>query len=186
MAGGSDSVATANFLKGQEDCVEESISVDNLDSPLNEHLLWYGACHDEIRAMAHLGLDITRGCNHPEYARYGQGLYLSETLDRVLDFAEEDENGIKYMLLCRVCCGEFAYTEAVEDQDAVNGAKDEGKHTVLANPEKSGRREFVCLENTQIYPEFILELKVVGEPEPVSKGDDGATAEEEAPAAEQE
>lgn len=155
---GVDQVTTTKFLKEQGAFTEESICVDNLESPLNEHLLWYGASQDEIRSMSHHGLDVTRASNNPEFSRFGAGLYLAEKLDRCLSFAEPDENGVKHVLLCRVCCGEMFYTQEEALPDGDKRARMNGKHSLLANPGKKGDREYIVFENAQVYPEFVLEL----------------------------
>jgi hypothetical protein len=157
------SVLTSKLLKEQGDFVEESISVDNLDLPLNEHWLWYGASKEEVKAMAHMGLDVDRGGNNPDFTRFGRGLYLSDTLDKTLGYAEEDEDGIKHLLLCRVCCGEMHYTEEDSLPNGDDLARKARKHSVLANPSAAGPREFVVLENVQVYPEFVLEVTVDSE-----------------------
>jgi len=157
------SVATARFLSQEGDFYEESLSVDNLDLPLNEHLLWYGASKEEVDAMATNGLDITRGGNNPAFQRYGRGLYFSDTIDVGLDYAEKDDDGVKHILLCRVCCGEVYYTEQDELSTADTEARSARKHSVLAKPADGGPREFIMLENTQAYPEFALQVMVADE-----------------------
>lgn len=153
----SDQVLTSKFLKEQGDFVEESISVDNLELPLNEYLLWYGASPEEVRAMSHNGLDVTRAGNNPEFSRFGAGLYFSELIDRSLSFAEADDDNVKRILLCRVCCGEMYYTEAQELSDGDQQAQRAGKHSILAaSPSKCGLREYIVFENAQAYPEFVL------------------------------
>jgi len=153
------SVLTSKFLREDEGMsVEESISVGNLDAPLNEHWLWYGATKDEVRAMARRGLDIERGGNNPNFFRYGKGLYMSDTLEKTLDYAEDDEDGTKHIILCRVCCGEMFYTEEESLPDGETVAQNASKHSVLASPSKRGPREFILLENTQVYPEFVLQV----------------------------
>jgi len=152
------SVLTAKLLREQGEFVEESICVDNLDLPLNEHWLWYGASKDEVRAMAQMGLDVDRAGNNPDFSRYGRGLYLSDTLSKTLQYAETDEDGIKHLLLCRVCCGELLYTEQESLLDGDTTARMENKHSVLANLPAAGYREFIVLENDQVYPEFVLEV----------------------------
>lgn len=152
------SVRTAKFLAEAGTFVEESVSVDNLDLPLNEHWLWYGASKDEVRAMAHMGLDIDRGGNNPDFLRYGRGLYFSDVLDQVINYCEEDADGKKHLLLCRVCCGEMLYTEEESLPTGDEKAIEEKKHSVFANPTKGGPREFIVLESAQVYPEFVMEV----------------------------
>eukprot|EP00931_Biecheleriopsis_adriatica_P117637 TRINITY_DN93138_c0_g1_i1.p1 TRINITY_DN93138_c0_g1~~TRINITY_DN93138_c0_g1_i1.p1 ORF type:complete len:690 (-),score=119.73 TRINITY_DN93138_c0_g1_i1:27-2096(-) len=152
-------VLTSKFLRAEGDFVEESISVDNLDLPLNEHLMWYGAMKEEVRMIAHNGLDVTRGSNNPDFARFGRGLYFSDAIDKSLEYAEKDDDGIQSILLCRVCCGKVLHTEESSLPDGEEMCFKAGKHSICAQPEPSRPREFVVLENAQVYPEFILEVK---------------------------
>lgn len=154
-------VMTSKFLEEQGEFVEESISVDNLEEPLNEYLLWYGAAQDEVRAMSHNGLDVTRAGNNPNMSVFGPGLYFSDRIDRSLNYAEADAEGIKLVMLCRVCCGEVYYTEEESLPDGEERALRDQKHSILANPSNSGDREYIAFDNAQVYPEFILELKTV-------------------------
>ena len=75
-----------------------------------------------------------------------------------MSYAEEDAEGIKLVMLCRVCCGEVYYTEEETLPDGEERAMGNQKHSILANPQW-GEREFIAFENAQVYPEFILEIK---------------------------
>ena len=46
---------------------------------------------------------------------------------------------MKYVLLCRAVCGEMFYTEQQTHRDAPERAREQGKQSVLANPDKARR-----------------------------------------------
>lgn len=130
----------------------EAISMENLEESLNEHLLWYGTSRETARGLAHGGINITDEGNG---GRFGQGAYLSDNLDKALSYAAV-EDGVKYVLLCRVCCGQL-FEITGECADAHIQARSQGKHSVIGRVDQEPQ-VFVLLESGQVYPEFILEL----------------------------
>jgi len=166
---GSAGFVNANVLDGDETTghvrtdeflhtlySEDAISVENIEEPLNEHMLWHGTSKEGAEAIVQHDFKIARGAaKHGK--RFGEGAYFAETLNKSLDYAQE-ENGLKWVLLCRVTCGEYYYTEENVETDAHRKAAAGGKDSVLANPKKQGPREFIVLHEEQVYPEFILEL----------------------------
>ena len=42
--------------------------------------------------------------------RYGHGAYFADNIDKALSYAQSDEHGRRWLLLCRVLCGELHYT----------------------------------------------------------------------------
>eukprot|EP00928_Gymnodinium_smaydae_P072711 TRINITY_DN56013_c0_g1_i1.p1 TRINITY_DN56013_c0_g1~~TRINITY_DN56013_c0_g1_i1.p1 ORF type:complete len:891 (+),score=144.39 TRINITY_DN56013_c0_g1_i1:82-2754(+) len=143
---------------------EDCISLDNLEDALNEHMLWHGTSKEAAEAIVRNDFKIARGkAKHGK--RFGQGAYFAEGLDKSLSYVEPDEDGRIYVLLCRVVCGDYYYTEQRVETDAHEKCKKAGKHSILANPEKEGPREFVILNECCVYPEFCLEIDVQGEVE---------------------
>lgn len=171
----SGNVLTSVHLRGE--CIEESISVSNLEEPLNEYLLWHGTSKRAAETIVCNDFTIAQGAAVKHGKRFGPGAYFAEDLVKSLSYAEEAD-GIRYVLLCRVLCGDIHYTEAWTEKDADQVAARQGKNSVLANPSttnhpnkevqmdddgkvKKGPREFIIHDNAQVYPEYILELKVV-------------------------
>lgn len=62
-------------------------------------------------------------------------------------------------MLCRAVCGHLHYTEQDHDVTAHEQAQEEKKTCILANPNKLGPREYILFDASQVYPEYILELK---------------------------
>mmetsp|Transcript_42044 Transcript_42044/g.97966 ORF Transcript_42044/g.97966 Transcript_42044/m.97966 type:complete len:704 (-) Transcript_42044:114-2225(-) len=154
-------ILTNSFLKSR-DSTEECVSITNLEEPLNEHLLWHGTTKEAAEKIAQSDFKIPVGKDMKHAARFGNGAYLAEDLEKSLTYADAAPNGNRCVLLCRTLCGDFWYTEDHTRIDASQQRDAAKKHSVLANPERQGPREFIVPNADQVYPEFILELKVSG------------------------
>eukprot|EP00927_Polykrikos_kofoidii_P028483 TRINITY_DN24867_c0_g1_i1.p1 TRINITY_DN24867_c0_g1~~TRINITY_DN24867_c0_g1_i1.p1 ORF type:complete len:628 (+),score=75.65 TRINITY_DN24867_c0_g1_i1:164-2047(+) len=140
--------------------VEEEISIENLDDTLNEVFLWHGTTKEAARAIAKNNFHVSAPRHSINGQRFGCGVYLAESLDKALAYARASENLRKYVLLCRVCLGKIYFTKAGCALTAHLQAAEAQKHSVVANPCKNRKREFVALSASQVYPEFILKLDV--------------------------
>eukprot|EP00927_Polykrikos_kofoidii_P027676 TRINITY_DN24269_c0_g1_i1.p1 TRINITY_DN24269_c0_g1~~TRINITY_DN24269_c0_g1_i1.p1 ORF type:complete len:924 (-),score=145.03 TRINITY_DN24269_c0_g1_i1:159-2930(-) len=140
---------------------EDAMSIENLAIDSNEMLLWHGTSQASTEAIADSGFVIQNkdDCTHGR--RFGNGAYFAEDLDKSLSYCTTGSNGIYYVLLCRVTCGEMYYTEDDWRSEADTHARNEGKDSVLANPKGIGPREFIALEEAQVYPEFVVLLATV-------------------------
>jgi len=153
----SGHILTDEILKqfDSEDC----ISFDNIQSAVNEHLLWHGSSKDAVESIVETDFRIPTG-DEISGKRFGHGAYFAETLDKSLDYTSKDANGRKWVLLCRVACGDFYYTESAGESKAHVKCQEAGKDSVLANPIGRGPREFTVQMKEAVYPEFCLELDV--------------------------
>ena len=137
--------------------LENTVSLDHLDELLNEHLLWHGTSKETAETIV---VDDFR-IDHAKVAhgkRFGVGAYFAEDLDKSLQYAPEDVDAKRWVLLCRVLCGNMYYTESNIKTDAIQIASCTRNNSVLANPSGEGPREFIVPNADQIYPEYILEL----------------------------
>lgn len=137
--------------------LDAEISIENLEDALNENLLWHGTTKEASELIVHDDFRIPQGSQVTHGRRFGVGAYFAEDLDKSMSYAR-NENGTKFILLCRVTCGQFYYTEASSETQAHDTAAKNSKNCVLANPGKVGPREFIVLSADQVYPEFILEV----------------------------
>merc|ERR1712098_557953 len=147
-------VLTTEWLRGQR--VEAAVSLENVEEDLNEFLLWHGTSRASAEAIVCEDFRISKDAMR--VSRYGHGAYFAENLDKSLTYAKDAGNGIKYALLCRVCCGQMHYTEKDMEIDVHKRAQQDGKDSVLASPSRGDPREFIVLGEEQVYPEYILEL----------------------------
>ncbi|CAE7488322.1 Tnks [Symbiodinium pilosum] len=152
-------ILTFSFLSNR-DSTEECVSITNLEEPLNEHLLWHGTSKEAAEKIAESDFKIPVGKDMKHAARFGNGAYLAEDLEKSLTYAEPTNDGTRVVLLCRTLCGDFYYTERHTEINAAQLRDAQAKHSVLANPERKGPREFIVPTSDQVYPEFILELDV--------------------------
>jgi len=138
---------------------EDCISSENLDSTLNEMYLWHGTTKGAAEAISQGGFRIPREERAKHGKRFGEGAYFAEDLSKSVSYAVPEDD-IYYILLCRTTCGELHYTEENSDTRAHARAVQDGKNSILANPNGQGPREFIVLEESQVYPEFIIKMRV--------------------------
>jgi len=143
----------------------DCISVENLEPKLNEVLLWHGTSAESADAIVASGFRIPKEHEVAHGSRFGVGAYFAEDLDKSLSYCKSGSSGEYHVLLCRVTLGEIHYTEENWAQNAHTEAREASKDSVLANPEegingKKAAREFIVLEECQVYPEFILKIKL--------------------------
>ncbi|CAE7824453.1 Tnks [Symbiodinium sp. CCMP2456] len=135
---------------------DEAISVENMAPGLNEMLLWHGTSQKSAEAISEEGFEVKKSGTHGR--RFGHGVYLAEDLNKSLSYCTA-ANNVKYVLLCRAVCGHMYYTEKHWHSDATSEATARGKHCVLANPDRSGPREYIVLQESHVYPEYIVEFE---------------------------
>lgn len=138
--------------------VEQVISMDNLESDMNEFFLWHGTSRAAAESIVTSDFTIPKG-GATHGSRFGHGAYFAEQLDKSLGYCTPDKDGTKIILLCRVCCGEIYYTEQDWESDAHVAAQKQKKTAVVANPKGKGPREFIVLDAKQVYPEFLCEVE---------------------------
>jgi len=134
---------------------DHAISVENIQPGLNEMLLWHGTTKTAAETIAEEGFMVG---NARHGRRFGTGVYLAEDLQKSLSYCSSSD-GTNYVLLCRATCAHIYYTEKDWDSDADKPAKAAGCSTVLANPGKKGPREYILFDESQVYPEYIVELE---------------------------
>lgn len=149
----------------EEEHAEETISTEMLDAGLNEMLLWHGTDPDAANSIAEKGFLVERSGKAKHGRRFGAGAYFAEDLDKSLSYAKSAKGGRLSVLLCRVVCGHMYYTEKNWQEHADKAAKDAAKNSVLANPDGKGPREYIILDEAQVYPEYLLEIVMEGSTE---------------------
>jgi poly [ADP-ribose] polymerase 7/11/12/13 len=150
----SGHVLTSKIMKSYN--AESAISLTNIDDTINEFLMWHGTSSSAASSIAESGFRIPVGSG-AHGARFGHGSYFAESLDKSLSYAKS-EDGFQHILLCRVCCGQFYYTEKGSENDAHTSAANSGKDSVLAYPSRSDAREFIVHQECQVYPEFQMRV----------------------------
>ena len=78
---------------------------------------------------------------------------------QALSYAEPDENGRRWLLLCRVLLGELHYTVETHDPRAAKTATAAGRDSTVAHPGGTEPLEFIVPDATQVYAEYILEVE---------------------------
>jgi len=127
-----------------------------LDSEVCEAYLWHGTKPHVASRIVRSGFKVNQ---HSALGkRFGKGGYFSEDAAKADTYAGAGEGIYKdcfAMLLCRVVLGRQLHTNAFRWEDAAQQAGSR-YDAILAEPKGSSFREFVALEDAQIYPEFAL------------------------------
>lgn len=150
-------VITKQIMRAAGDA--DALSDDVLKEKINEYLLFHGTSKSAADAIVHSGFKI----GHSGADRFGSGAYLAEDISKALNYAQAF-GSTRYVLVCRVACGDFLYTEEANKGDATKVGQAQGKDATLANPKedwggwKAGCREFIVYEPDQVYAEYILEI----------------------------
>jgi hypothetical protein len=143
-------------LRLESEAAQQAMSTSDLDGALNERLLWCGTSEDAADAAA-----VAEQC-HGE--RFGSGAYFAEDIGKSLSYARAAQDGRKFIMLCRVLCGDIHYTEKAVDNEAGRERQLLGKDSILARPWGSvlWPREFIVDGPNQVYAEYILEISEGG------------------------
>jgi hypothetical protein len=142
--------------------VEDVLSADNFDQGLNECLLWHGTSKQAVDSIVATAFHIPKGRSEvTNGSRYGSGAYFAEDLEKSITYAKPDESGTRFVLLCRVACGDVHFTDG-DWYDASGEAEELGKTAVLAHTDRRSERhrEIIIRNSAQVYPEFVLEVQL--------------------------
>jgi hypothetical protein len=151
-------VLTRKLLENES--ITEALSTEYLDDNLNEHFLWHGTRKAIAETIVMQNFHIPDVKEATNGTRFGVGAYFAEDLDKSLSYATAEADGTQCVLLCRVLGGSMYHTTEDWQEDASAEASNLGHHSVLANPDGNGPREFIMMSEEQVYPEYILEVKV--------------------------
>eukprot|EP00928_Gymnodinium_smaydae_P097807 TRINITY_DN8946_c0_g1_i1.p1 TRINITY_DN8946_c0_g1~~TRINITY_DN8946_c0_g1_i1.p1 ORF type:complete len:601 (+),score=96.21 TRINITY_DN8946_c0_g1_i1:43-1845(+) len=91
---------------------------------------------------------------------YGNGIYLAESCAKADEYAEEDGDGLRRILVCRAALGKVLYCDekAPDRNKLIEQCVDGPYHSVLGDREKvhGTFRELVVYDEDQVYPEFVV------------------------------
>mmetsp|Transcript_158589 Transcript_158589/g.280067 ORF Transcript_158589/g.280067 Transcript_158589/m.280067 type:complete len:648 (-) Transcript_158589:45-1988(-) len=144
--------ADSMLLSAQEHPALKAVCT-SLDPSANECLLWHTTSQEASESILAGGFRVKQTAARP---RFGQGVYFSHDLNKSLEYGTRGSVSARYVLLCRVACGEIYYTEAERELDTNETAARLGKDSILANPGGTGPCEVVILQGELAYPEFAL------------------------------
>eukprot|EP00929_Paragymnodinium_shiwhaense_P122617 TRINITY_DN9551_c0_g1_i1.p1 TRINITY_DN9551_c0_g1~~TRINITY_DN9551_c0_g1_i1.p1 ORF type:complete len:1063 (+),score=217.24 TRINITY_DN9551_c0_g1_i1:150-3338(+) len=129
--------------------------------PANEHWLFHGSSLAGVQGITSTDfrLDLA-GTNRGTL--YGKGVYLAECSSKADEYAEEDEDGICRMLLCRASLGRVLIDSAVKPNGPELRAQVLANYDSLCGDRLSAvgtYREFVLYNSGLVYPAFVIEYR---------------------------
>jgi len=141
-------------------------SLPKLDTSLNEAWLWHGtsAAGAEGITSEDFCVDLA-GTNAGTL--YGRGVYLAEACSKSDEYATEDADDIRHLLLVRSTLGNVRYVDDIQPDvdNLVQSCTMDGAFfdSVLGDREKTRKtyREFIVYDDDQAYPSYILRYKRV-------------------------
>eukprot|EP00931_Biecheleriopsis_adriatica_P074372 TRINITY_DN48447_c0_g1_i1.p1 TRINITY_DN48447_c0_g1~~TRINITY_DN48447_c0_g1_i1.p1 ORF type:complete len:939 (-),score=171.85 TRINITY_DN48447_c0_g1_i1:131-2947(-) len=97
---------------------------------------------------------------------YGKGVYLAESCSKSDEYCQEDEEGLRHMLVCRAALGNVLYNAEVKpDTDKLVDAVLNGPYQSLVGDREKCRgtfKEILVYYDNQVYPEFIIQYRRIG------------------------
>merc|ERR1712151_1100211 len=120
-----------------------------LDSSVHEAWLFHGTSEEAAFSIAQADFRLPHSTGH-----FGKGLYFAEKASKSHPYSEENSDGYRVMLLCRVVLGNLLAIEGTDEQGEER-MKD-GYNSLLG---KTDAREFVIYDISQAYPEYIMYYK---------------------------
>ena len=132
----------------------------DVDDSINEVYLWHGT---QVRT----GLAIAQTDFSLNFAgsgagtMYGKGLYFSESCTKADEYTLTEPyghyEGVRALLLCRVCLGNFHYTSDRDPSAIDKYAKGECDSTIGDRTKAANTyREMVVYDRDQVYPEYLV------------------------------
>eukprot|EP00931_Biecheleriopsis_adriatica_P083316 TRINITY_DN5689_c0_g4_i1.p1 TRINITY_DN5689_c0_g4~~TRINITY_DN5689_c0_g4_i1.p1 ORF type:complete len:949 (+),score=173.73 TRINITY_DN5689_c0_g4_i1:293-2848(+) len=139
----------------------EQVLGGELSSAANEHWLFHGTSAAGVQGISDEEFRLNLAGSH-RGTMYGHGVYLAESTTKADEYAEEDEDGYCYMLLCRAVLGKvMECADKSPPKDILETCKRAGFNSLCGDRWSAvgTYREFVLHEPNQIYPAFILRYK---------------------------
>jgi len=132
-----------------------------LDVASNEQWLFHGTSFHGVQSISDEEFRLDFAGSH-RGTLYGKGIYLAECASKADEYAEPDEEGFCYMLLCRTTLGRVL--ECVDKSprpDILEVCKASGYNSLCGDRWTAVHtfREFVLFEPNQVYPAFILRYR---------------------------
>jgi len=151
---------TEKFRPRTFDC--QSINkLPTLDSSMQEAWMWHGTSSAGSDGITNTDFRINLSGSNAG-TLYGRGVYLAEACSKSDEYTA-DEQGNRYLLLCRVTLGRIYYTAEVRpDTKNLEDLCTNGQyHSVLGDREaaRGTFREFISYDDDLVYPAYIIRYR---------------------------
>eukprot|EP00746_Dinoflagellata_sp_MGD_P146930 gnl/MRDRNA2_/MRDRNA2_79337_c0_seq2.p1 gnl/MRDRNA2_/MRDRNA2_79337_c0~~gnl/MRDRNA2_/MRDRNA2_79337_c0_seq2.p1 ORF type:complete len:288 (-),score=36.93 gnl/MRDRNA2_/MRDRNA2_79337_c0_seq2:150-1013(-) len=130
-----------------------------LDVEVNEGFFFHGTNDTAAEAITTGDFRIDKAGSNAG-TLYGRGIYLAESCSKSDEYSQENEKGLRCMLVNRATLGNLNYcAESRPNVDQLVDSCVTGPfHSVLGDREKirGTYREFMVYDDDQVYPEYVL------------------------------
>jgi len=151
----------------------KTAGVDLLGPPLDEetNTVWlFHGTNDQAAEQITRGDFLVDKAGSNAGTLYGRGIYLAESCSKSDEYTQQNDEGLRCMILCRATLGNVLYNDekAPNVESLVRQCRRGTFHSVLGDREKTRGtfREFIVYDDDQVYPEFTMWYKRVYQPAP--------------------
>lgn len=126
----------------------------------HEHWLFHGTTGASVQGIADRDFLMNLAGTH-RGTLYGKGVYLAECSSKADEYAEEDDDGLCTMLICRVVLG-HVLVDTAKSPGADIVARTKAGYDSLCGDRWTAVgtfREFVLYDSRQVYPAYIVHYK---------------------------
>mmetsp|Transcript_88205 Transcript_88205/g.175196 ORF Transcript_88205/g.175196 Transcript_88205/m.175196 type:complete len:855 (-) Transcript_88205:175-2739(-) len=136
--------------------------LDSLGMPLaddlNEQWLFHGTSEGAAMGITEGDFLINLAGSNAG-TLYGRGVYLAESCTKSDEYSQENEEGLRCLLVCRATLGNVLYNDQKKCDPAFIHSCVAGPYQALLGDREKIRgtfREIIVYDEDQVYPEFIL------------------------------
>mmetsp|Transcript_37556 Transcript_37556/g.86740 ORF Transcript_37556/g.86740 Transcript_37556/m.86740 type:complete len:643 (+) Transcript_37556:73-2001(+) len=137
-----------------------------LEKNCNEWYLLHGTSPSAARTISESDFKINLAGSNTG-TLYGRGAYFAESITKADEYAKQDSEGNFAVLLCRVLGGHVLYTDQVDpNAEELCRLCSAGEYDCVLGDRETSRntyREFVVFDTEDVYPEYIVHYRRVGE-----------------------
>eukprot|EP00927_Polykrikos_kofoidii_P064162 TRINITY_DN5921_c0_g1_i1.p1 TRINITY_DN5921_c0_g1~~TRINITY_DN5921_c0_g1_i1.p1 ORF type:complete len:907 (+),score=113.38 TRINITY_DN5921_c0_g1_i1:117-2837(+) len=153
----------------------------DLDGPSHERFLFHGTSLSAVENITDNDFRLDLAGSH-RGTMYGHGLYMAECSSKADEYAEEEEDGLCRMLLCRAALGRVLVDAEVKPDPVDLTHRCKGGYDSLCGDRWTAvgtYRELIVFNSSQVYPQYIVVYRRKMQPDFFKDLRDAAQADDE-------
>jgi len=152
------------LIKAKTDYLDTSVIVEELDTAVNEKVLFHGTAADIAKAILFTRVRVPESGNDASHGRlYGAGAYFAESVTKADQYVEADVDGLFPLVINRVVLGRVkTVTEALPNAEKLSDGWAAGEYDSVCGDRRdlearwAKYREFVTYNASQSMPEYLV------------------------------
>lgn len=140
---------------GYRCCFVAELGAKELDRRCNELYLFHGTREAAAESITDSDFKVNLAGTH-RGTMFGPGIYLADSVTKSDEYTEEDANGLRTIVICRVTMGRMLEQSEGEGRMCLTRCQRGGYHSVLG---LRAYNEYVVYDEQQVYAEYIVWYK---------------------------